>query len=471
MKPIGDGADAPPAQAWQPCRKMERAGWTYELPPTGAGSEGLEEYEARRADGKHVGVVVGLVRRAREMFVLVDAGAMPPFVHRRLAFRWEDVAEVDHAALVVHLSVDRAGVDDAALALDPKLAVHGPGAEAVRVAVPAALTHSVPAGVGGPEERGSVIALGVLMAAAPFSLFVIVAVWIVRGLSGWEYALLATPYVLAALALALEGYRLYREPHVGHGARRAGAAPRTPTPRPTVPAGAATAPRAPRQRFGTGTLAAFAVGGGLLYLIGVLALTLALEDLPTAGWIGFGVAATIVLATSTILAVFLVRSSRAAGSEASVRPAAVRAGTRGVLVVVDEGCSGAALAGPLAKELVARKAEVLVVAPALVSAVRYLDSDVDAGRTAAQARLEETVAALREAGLSAGGEIGSESPLEAIADAIAVFPADEIVVATPPPERTNWLEQGVVERARRLYEMPVKHLVVDSAQPAGARTH
>jgi hypothetical protein len=94
-------------------------------------------------------VVVGLVRRAQELFVLVDAGRVPPFVHRRLAFRWEDVAEVDHGALVVHLFVDRAGIDETALALDPKLAVHGPGAEAVRARLPAALARAVPAGKGG----------------------------------------------------------------------------------------------------------------------------------------------------------------------------------------------------------------------------------------------------------------------------------------------------------------------------------
>lgn len=194
---------------------MKHAGWTYELPPTGAGSQGLEDYEARSADGQHLGVMVGLVRRADEMFVLVDAGPLPPFIHRRLAFRWEDVALVDHGTLVVHLSVDRARVDEAALTLDPELAVHGPGAEAVRVDLPATLTHAVPAGIGGPEERPSVIGLGLLAAAAPFSLFAVVTVWIARGLSGWEYGLLVIPFVLAALTVALEGYRLFREPHVG----------------------------------------------------------------------------------------------------------------------------------------------------------------------------------------------------------------------------------------------------------------
>jgi hypothetical protein len=224
-----------------------------------------------------------------------------------------------------------------------------------------------------------------------------------------------------------------------------------------------------RRRPGTRTLVLFAVGGGVLYLAGILALTLALEDLPTAGWIGFGVAATVVLVVSTALALFLVRSSRAAGSEDPRRHPARRAGVHGVLVVADEGCSGAALGDLLSESLRGRQAEVLVVAPALVSAVHYLDSDLDAARTEAQARLDETVGALSAAGISARGEIGSESPLEAIADALAVFPADEIVVATPPPERTNWLERGVVERARELYETPVTHLIAETARPTRTR--
>jgi GABA permease len=207
----------------------------------------------------------------------------------------------------------------------------------------------------------------------------------------------------------------------------------------------------------------------VLYLTGILALTLALEDLPTAGWIGFGVAATVVVAVSTVLAVFLVRSSRAAGSEGPQPQAARTAGVHRVLVVADEGCSGAALCDALSESLRGREAEVLVVAPALVSAVHYLDSDLDGARAEAQERLDETVGALSAAGIGVRGEIGSESPLEAIADALAVFPADEIVVATPPPELTNWLERGVVERARELYETPVTHVIVESARPARTR--
>jgi hypothetical protein len=231
------------------------------------------------------------------------------------------------------------------------------------------------------------------------------------------------------------------------------------------------APATTRRRLGgRSELVLFAVGGGVLYLTTQLAIVLTLgERLPLLGWIGFAVASTIVLAASTILAIFLVRSSRTAGSEAPRERPIGRPGVHRVLLVADEGCSGESLCRPLLERLGDRPTEVLVVAPELVSGFRYLDSDVDTARKAAQVRLEETIGAFRLAGIAARGEIGSESPLEAIADALAVFAADEIVVATPPTERTNWLEQGVVERTQELYEQPVTHLVVETPLPVGPR--
>jgi hypothetical protein len=439
---------------------MKLAPWTYELAPTGAGSEGLEEYEIRAADGEHVGIGLGLVSRANRSFLLVDAGALPPFVHRRIAVPWQQVADVDHVALVVRLSVDRAGLEEVALALDPKRAMHGSGAEAERVELPPALTRPAAPGEG-PMDTNSTIALGLLAAAAPFSLFVLITIWMTRGLEGWEYALLAIPFVLAALTVALEGYRLFREPHVGHHLQA----------RPPIESRQSEPPGAAHRRLGgRSELVFFAAGGGVLYLTTQLVIAVTLgETLPLLGWIGFAVASTIVLGASTILAVFLVRSSRGAGSEAPrVRPSGTP-GVHRILLVADEGCAGESLCRPLAERVGDRRTEVLVVAPALVSGFHYLDSDVDAAREPPQARLDETVGAFRLAVIAARGEIGSESPLEAIADALAVFPADEIVVATPPPERSNWLERGVVGRARELYEQPVTHLVVENPLPIRPR--
>lgn len=431
---------------------MDRVPWTYELPPTGAASQGLEDYEIEAAGGENIGIGLGVVRRDGDTFLLVDAGALPPFIHRRMAVPWQHVAEVDHAALLVRLSLDRAGLDDVALLLDPRKALHGQGAEAARVALSAALTPPSAPGAEGPMDRYSVIPLALLAAAAPFSLFVLVALWIARGLEGWEYGLLAIPFVLAALTVALEGYRLFREPHSGHHLQ---------APSATEPTSSSPSASPPRRLSGRSAIVLFAVGGGVLYLTTQLAVVLTLgERLPPLGWVGFAIASTIVLAASVVLAVFLVRSSRAAGSEAPREGPTGTPGVHRVLLVADEGCSGEPLCRRLTAWLEDRRTEVLVVAPALVSGFHYLDSDVDAARRAAQVRLDETVGALRLAGIGARGEVGSESPLEAIADALAVFAADAIVVATPPPERSNWLEQGVVERAQELYEQPVTHLVV-----------
>jgi hypothetical protein len=207
---------------------MVRAPWTYELPPSGTAAENLDDYEARAAGGEHVGVVTGLVERDGELYVLVDAGPLPPFVHRRLAFRWADVAEVDHDSLVVRLSAGRDRLGETALALDPEKARHGPGAEAARVPfLPRGAARRVVAGSAGPVDSASAAVGYVLMILSPLTAFLVVVIWSTRGLAGPEYAVFAVPALFALLALAVAGYRLYREPHRGRHApgRRTRAVP------------------------------------------------------------------------------------------------------------------------------------------------------------------------------------------------------------------------------------------------------
>ena len=136
---------------------------------------------------------------------------------------------------------------------------------------------------------------------------------------------------------------------------------------------------------------------------------------------------------------------------------------RKILVVANETVGGDEL-----RELLGRKAEgvsedVLLVCPALNSRLRTWTSDEDGARAAAQERLDESLARLRDAGVTARGEIGDGDPLQALEDALRTFPADEIVVSTHPPGRSNWLEAGVVENARLRFDVPVSHVVVDLA--------
>jgi hypothetical protein len=114
-------------------------------------------------------------------------------------------------------------------------------------------------------------------------------------------------------------------------------------------------------------------------------------------------------------------------------------------------------------------AEVLVVTPALNSRLRHWTSDEDRARGEAQARLDTSLAALRDAGVDARGQVGDDDPLQAIEDALRAFPADEIVLSTHPPGRSNWLEHGLVENARERWPCPITHVVVDlEAPPASA---
>lgn len=104
---------------------------------------------------------------------------------------------------------------------------------------------------------------------------------------------------------------------------------------------------------------------------------------------------------------------------------------------------------------------MLVVCPALNSPLRHWASDEDGARAKAERRLGESLAALASAGVEARGEVGDADPVQAMDDALRTFGADEIVISTHPPGRSNWLEKEVIERARGRYPVPITHVVVD----------
>lgn len=134
---------------------------------------------------------------------------------------------------------------------------------------------------------------------------------------------------------------------------------------------------------------------------------------------------------------------------------------RRILVIANETVEGAPLLERIRELSSDEKARVLVVTPALNSPLRHLASDEDEARADAQERLDRSLAALRRHGVEASGEVGDGDPLQAIEDALRTFGADEIVISTHPEGRSNWLERGVVENARRRFAVPIHHVVVD----------
>lgn len=137
-------------------------------------------------------------------------------------------------------------------------------------------------------------------------------------------------------------------------------------------------------------------------------------------------------------------------------------GKHRVLVVANETVGGDALLREIEARCRGRDCRILVVTPALTaSRASHWASDVDEAIELARQRMELSLIALQRLGLKAKGEIGDSDPNVAIEDALRVFPADEIVISTHPPERSRWLEHRVVERAREAIDLPIAHVVVD----------
>lgn len=83
----------------------------------------------------------------------------------------------------------------------------------------------------------------------------------------------------------------------------------------------------------------------------------------------------------------------------------------------------------------------------------------EATRRAAQERLDATLATLRGDGLRAEGELGDYRPMVALDAAVRRFEPDRIVISTHPVNRSAWLRDDLVDRARRTYDVPVDHVV------------
>lgn len=142
-----------------------------------------------------------------------------------------------------------------------------------------------------------------------------------------------------------------------------------------------------------------------------------------------------------------------------------------VLVVANRTLQGEELT-----ELLRRRAragaELRVVAPILVSRVRYLASDVDRELSLARQRLAAALAWATSEGVQASGTVGDpNAAFGAIEDELRLFPADEIVISTYPEGLSNWLETDIVERLRDELDIPITHVIVDHDRETVAAAH
>jgi hypothetical protein len=100
--------------------------------------------------------------------------------------------------------------------------------------------------------------------------------------------------------------------------------------------------------------------------------------------------------------------------------------------------------------------EIYVIAPTLTSWLQWVASDVDGARVTADERLHRVFEHMHADGLRPRGSVGDEDQVVAIADALADFDADLIVLRLhiPGSGRQNWHEHEIVERVRSRFGLP-----------------
>ena len=137
------------------------------------------------------------------------------------------------------------------------------------------------------------------------------------------------------------------------------------------------------------------------------------------------------------------------------------AGNRLLIIANDLICERSAELPEDVRRQVREADEVHVVAPVLTSTLQSLVSDIDGAALKADERLRTIVDDIRASGQEAAlGEIGDENELHAVEDALANFPADALILAVHAPDVANWHEQGLRERLRARFDLPVTEILL-----------
>ncbi len=139
-----------------------------------------------------------------------------------------------------------------------------------------------------------------------------------------------------------------------------------------------------------------------------------------------------------------------------------------VLVVANETLAGDELVDAVRRRAAEGPIRTVVVAPVNDPRAGYVVYR-NSRRAAAGRRLDRLVAALRDAGIPAHGDVYEGGPVTAVEDVLALEPIDELIVSTHPEETSGWLRRrNVLDELRRLAgDRPLTHVVSDVAARTG----
>jgi hypothetical protein len=142
-----------------------------------------------------------------------------------------------------------------------------------------------------------------------------------------------------------------------------------------------------------------------------------------------------------------------------------------VLVVSNEILADANEVPKAIRPILEDAVEIYVIAPALTSWLQWVASDIDGARVAADQRLHTVFKHMHANGLKPHGTVGEEDQVVAIADALAEFDAELIVLRlhAPKSEHESWHEHRIAERVRSHFDLPTMVFFFDDEGRVVAR--
>jgi len=88
-------------------------------------------------------------------------------------------------------------------------------------------------------------------------------------------------------------------------------------------------------------------------------------------------------------------------------------------------------------------------------------ADADRFRHAADGRLDTVLGHLHSISAHARGDALRGSVLTVLADAVAQFQPDHILIALRSPEHANWQERGLIEHVKERFGLPLTIFAID----------
>jgi nucleotide-binding universal stress UspA family protein len=148
---------------------------------------------------------------------------------------------------------------------------------------------------------------------------------------------------------------------------------------------------------------------------------------------------------------------------AAVDPSPTHAGPaiRRLLFVADAAVAEVGQLPPPVRAVIDAAGAVYVLTPTLPGRLAWLADEVDQVHHVADERLDTVLGHMHAIGAHASGVAARGSVLTVVADAVAEFKPDHILVALRSSEHANWQERGLVRHIEQRFGLPVTAYAVD----------